>query len=116
MRYQKGHAPSGGRPKGAKSVLSEAFYNDCLSLYAERGLGGLREFVNKCPRNREIFYGWLAKWAEKQIKQAVELGNASDAAGKRQSLLIEVRHVHKPDRGNGNGNGNGDGNGKPAAP
>lgn len=62
-----------GRTRGAKSKLSEAFYEDCLVLYSEMGLTGLRAFVDKCPRNKEIFFSWMAKWAEKQIKQSTEL-------------------------------------------
>ena len=28
--------------------------------------------MDKCARNKEIFLSWLAKWAEKQIKQEVD--------------------------------------------
>jgi hypothetical protein len=34
-------------------------------------IDGLRTFINKCPRNKEIFFAWLAKWAEKQINQSI---------------------------------------------
>ena len=61
-----------GRPLGAKSKLSESFYEDCLALYLEEGIEGVRTWIKKAPRNREIFYNWLAKWAEKQIKQEIE--------------------------------------------
>lgn len=42
-------------------------------------IDGLRTFVNKCPRNKEIYFGWLAKWAEKQIKQSTELSGPDGA-------------------------------------
>jgi hypothetical protein len=72
-------------------------------------MDGLRAFVKKCPRNMEIFYTWLARWAEKSIKQSLDVGNVVDASGVAQALLIKVIHVNGDDSGNGNGNGNGDG-------
>lgn len=97
MKFQKGNkANPKGRPKGAKSKASESFYEDCLALYAERGLDGLREFVNKCPRNKEIFYNWLAKWAEKQIKQGVEHVGENGGAIQHQVTFLMPRPGDKP--------------------
>lgn len=89
--FQKGNP---GKPKGAKTKLSESFYADCLVLYEEMGIGGLRAFVNKCPRNKEIFYNWLAKWAEKQIKQSLEV--AGEGGGPLQVHLTKTVTVIKP--------------------
>jgi len=72
MPFTKGKSGNPkGRKRGAKSKLSESFYQDCLTLYSEMSIDGLRAFINKCPRNKEIFFAWLAKWAEKQINQSV---------------------------------------------
>jgi hypothetical protein len=64
MKYQKGHAPTGGRPKGAKSKLSESFYQDCLAAYNDPrvgGLNGLINFIVANSHNRMTFYAWLSK-------------------------------------------------------
>jgi hypothetical protein len=93
MKYKKGQSGNlKGKPKGAKTKLSEAFYEDCLVLYSEMGLDGLRAFVNKCPRNKEIFFSWLSRWAEKQIKQATEISgpNGSPVHVKLEKVITTI--------------------------
>ncbi len=76
MPFKKGHPPSGGRPKGAKSKLTESFYEHCQRYFDDPdgfgGYEGLKNFFNKCPRNKELFVAMMGKWAEKQMAQAVE--------------------------------------------
>ena len=90
MKFKKGQSGNPkGRKKGAKTKASESFYADCLALYNEKGIDGLRAFVNKCPHNTEVFYGWMAKWAEKQIKQSLEV--AGENGGPiNAKLVIEI--------------------------
>jgi hypothetical protein len=93
MPFKKGHAPSGGRPKGAKSVLTETFYELCQKYFNDPdgfgGYEGLRAFFNKCPRNKEIFVAMMGKWAEKQIKQSVEVGG-ENGGPINAKLIIEI--------------------------
>jgi hypothetical protein len=95
-----------GRPKGAKSKLSESFYEDCLTAYNSPDIGGLKgliEWIASSQHNRAVFYGWLSR----TMPANLHLGNAPDADGKAQALLIKVVHTKDID-GGGNGNGNGD--------
>jgi hypothetical protein len=107
-KFPKGNP---GRPKGAKSKLSDSFYQDCLAAYNDPRLGGLEGLIAWAAasgRNRAVFYNWLAK----TIPANMALGNTPDANGKLQALLIKVIHTQAGDKGNGNGNGNGDGHEK----
>ena len=102
----KNNANPRGRPKGSVNkftTLKQAFLNVFERMGGE---DELLKWARETNRNKATFYQWITK----MLPADVNLGNASDASGERQSLLIEVRHVHKPDKGNGNGNG------KPAAP
>jgi hypothetical protein len=79
MPFKKGQSGNPkGRKKGAKSVLSESFYELGLRYLDDPdgfgGYEGFKAFFNKCPRNKEIFVSMMAKWAEKQIKQSLEVG------------------------------------------
>lgn len=92
-----------GRPKGAKSKLSESFYEDCLAAYNDTrvgGLAGLIEWIALSQHNRLVFYGWLSK----TMPSNLHLGNAPDSSGQTQALLIKVIHTKDGDSG-GNGNG-----------
>ena len=103
MPFKKGHAPIGGRPKGAKSKICESFYQDWLVAYSDPRIGrseGLIKFALASAHNMAIFLSWGAR----TMPSSVNLGNASDADGKTQALLIKVIHTK-----NGNGGGNGDG-------
>jgi len=103
MPFKKGHAPIGGRPKGAKSKLSESFYQDCLAAYNDPRVGGLEGLITwliASQHNRITFYGWLAK----TMPSNLHVGNAPDADGNLPALLIKVIHTK-----DGDGGGNGDG-------
>jgi len=103
MPFKKGHAPIGGRPRGAKSKLSESFYEDCLTAYNSPDIGGLKGlimWIRTSPRNRAVFYNWLAK----TFPASWQIGNTPDADGQAQALLIKVIHTK-----DGDGGGNGDG-------
>lgn len=92
MKFKKGNKASKGRPKGAKSKLSDSFYQDCLAAYNDPrvgGLGGLIEWISASQHNRITFYGWLAK----TMPSNLHVGNAPDADGKTQALLIRVVHT-----------------------
>jgi hypothetical protein len=78
-----------GRPKGAKSRLSESFYQDCLAAYNDPRVGGLEGLITwliASQHNRITFYGWLSK----TMPSSVNLGNAPDANGKPKALVIEI--------------------------
>lgn len=60
-KFEKGNP---GKPKGAKSKLSESFYQDCLAAYNDPRVGGLEGLINFIAansRNRMTFYAWLSK-------------------------------------------------------
>jgi hypothetical protein len=60
-KFEKGNP---GKPKGAKSKLSESFYQDCLAAYNDPRIGGLEGligWITSTGRNRLMFYSWLAK-------------------------------------------------------
>ncbi len=109
MPFQKGNQVSKGkgRPRGAKSKLSESFYQDCLAAYNDPRVGGLEGLIKwliSNQHNRTTFYGWLSK----TLPSNVNLGNAPNADGKAGELIVRVIHVKgAPGNGNGNGNGNG---------
>ena len=104
MPFQKGNKVSKGRPRGAKSKLSESFYQDCLAAYNDEridGLEGLIKWIEVSQRNKAVFYGWLSK----TMPSNLHLGNAPDADGKDREFIIKVIHTKDGDGGNGNGNG-----------
>jgi hypothetical protein len=104
MPFQKGNKVSKGRPRGAKSKLSESFYQDCLAAYNDERIGGLEgliKWIEVSQRNKAVFYGWLSK----TMPSNLHLGNAPDADGKDREFIIKVIHTKDGDGGNGNGDG-----------
>ena len=104
MPFQKGNKVSKGRPRGAKSKLSESFYQDCLAAYNDERIGGLEgliKWIEVSQRNKAVFYGWLSK----TMPSNLHLGNAPDADGKDREFIIKVIHTRDGDGGNGNGDG-----------
>ena len=92
-----------GRKQGAKSKLSESFYQDCLAAYNDPEIGGLKgliEWIASSQHNRAVFYGWLSR----TMPANLHLGNAPDADGKDREFIIKVIHTK-----DGDGGGNGDG-------
>lgn len=66
-KFEKGNP---GKPKGAKSVISESFWRDWLKVYNE--LGGaelLKAFAESSNRNREVFLNWGAKTIPTNIEE-----------------------------------------------
>jgi hypothetical protein len=62
MPFKKGNKLSTGRPKGAKSKVSESFWLDWLEVYNKLGnTKVLEEFALASKRNMEIFLAWGAK-------------------------------------------------------
>ena len=58
-KFAKGNP---GKPKGAKSKVSESFWLDWLKVYNELGNADLiKEFAQSSKRNMEIFLNWGAK-------------------------------------------------------
>jgi hypothetical protein len=60
-KFEKGNP---GKPKGAKTKLSESFYADCLAAYNDPRVGGLEgliSFIRANSHNRMTFYAWLSK-------------------------------------------------------
>ena len=105
MPFKKGHAPIGGRPKGAKSKICESFYQDWLVAYSDPRIGrseGLIKFALASAHNMAIFLSWGAR----TMPSSVNLGNTPDADGKDREFIIKVIHTKDGD-GGGNGNGNG---------
>ena len=103
MPFKKGHAPIGGRPRGAKSKICESFYQDWLVAYSDPRIGrseGLIKFALASAHNMAIFLSWGAK----TMPSSVNLGNVSGEDGKGQALIIRVIHTK-----DGDGGGNGDG-------
>jgi len=84
-----------GRPKGAKAKTAEAFYADCLRLYGDpdgfNGYEGMRAYIKGNPRRKEQFVAILAKWAEKQIKQEVDLSGQVDHAVNVKVTFVDTR-------------------------
>jgi hypothetical protein len=76
MPFKKGNTLGKGRKRGAKSIVSEAWYQMALRYKDDpEGFGGyegFRDYFNKSPRNKETYVRMMAGFAEKQIKQAVE--------------------------------------------
>ena len=105
MPFKKGHAPQGGRPKGAKSKLTETFCDLCRRYFHDpQGFGGyegLREFFNKNTRSKEMFVAMMGKWTEKGIKQSVELGGTNGEP-------IPVKLIKVVTKTDPNGNGHSD--------
>jgi hypothetical protein len=92
-----------GRRKGSVNkftTLKAAFLN---VFERTGGEDGLLEWVNASNHNKAAFYQWITK----MLPADVNVGNASDADGKTQALVIKVIHTKDGD-GGGNGNGNGD--------
>ena len=89
-----------GRRKGSINkftTLKAAF----LSVFERTGgEDGLLEWVNASNHNKAAFYQWITK----MLPADVNLGNALDADGKGQALIIKVIHTK-----DGDGGGNGDG-------
>jgi hypothetical protein len=90
MPFKKGNKLSTGRPKGAKSKVSESFWLDWLEVYNKLGnVKVLEEFALSSKRNMEIFLAWGAKTIPTNVQES--------HSGK-------VDHVLKFDFGeNGNG-------------
>ncbi len=68
-----------GRPKGAKSKISESFYQDALAAYNDERVGGregLVQWVIASQRNRLVFYSWLAKTMPSNLQVTGENGGA----------------------------------------
>ena len=90
MPFTKGKSGNPkGRKQGAKSRLSESFYQDCLAAYNDPRVGGLKgliEWIASSQHNRITFYGWLSK----TMPSNLQLGNAPNADGKSQALIIEI--------------------------
>ena len=47
--FKKGH-PGGGRPKGARQVLSEAFLKDVKNAWEEHGIEVIHRCIKECPK------------------------------------------------------------------
>ena len=106
MPFKKGHAPIGGRPKGAKSKICESFYQDWLVAYSDPRIGrseGLIKFALASAHNMAIFLSWGAR----TMPSSVNLGNAPTASGRAGQFIVKVIHVKGSGQGNGNGNGDG---------
>jgi hypothetical protein len=89
MPFKKGNrANPKGRPLGAKSKVSETFYDYAIRALNDERLGGYEGFVKwitERARHKEIYFSWLAKWAEKQIKEE----KVVDITGEHK-LIIEI--------------------------
>jgi hypothetical protein len=89
MSFKKGNK-LGGRPKGAKSKLSESFYADCLAAYNDPRIGGLEsliKFIAKTDRNRMIFYNWLAKTIPSNVAVTGEDGKGPVAVNVKVTFV-----------------------------
>ena len=85
-----------GRPKGAKSKLSESFYSDCLSAYNDPRIGGVEglvQWITASSRNRMTFYAWLSKTIPSQI-------NAEHTGEGGGPVRVQVERVITRDRDN----------------
>ena len=99
MKFKKGNKLAKGRPRGAKSKLSESFYQDCLAAYNNPRVGGLKgliEWIASSQHNRVTFYGWLSK----TMPSNLHLGNASSEDGTDKEFVVRVIHVHDDEGGN----------------
>ena len=89
MPFQKGNrANPKGRPLGAKSKVSETFYEYAIRALNDERIGGYEGFIEWIigrARNKEIYFNWLAKWAEKQIKEEKVVGVTGE-----HTLIIKV--------------------------
>lgn len=94
MKFKKGQSGNPkGRKKGAKSKLSESFYQDCLAAYNDPRVGGLEGLVRwiiESKRNRMAFYAWMAK----TIPANLQLGDES--GGPIAITLTKTVTVIKP--------------------
>ena len=96
-KFQKGNP---GKPKGAVckfTTLKAAFVNVFERMGGE---DALLEWAIASNHNTAAFYQWITKI----LPADINLGNALDADGKGQALIIKVIHTR-----DGDGGGNGDG-------
>lgn len=87
MPFKKGQSGNPkGKPKGARTKISESFWQDWLSVYNE--IGGaetLKDFALACKRNMETFLGWGAKTIPTNVQ-----ANLSGKVDGDHKLVIEV--------------------------
>jgi hypothetical protein len=75
-----------GRPKGAKSKISESFWRDWLEVYNKLGNSGLlEEFALSSKHNMAIFLNWGAKTIPTNVQ-----ANISGQVDGNQKLVIEI--------------------------
>ena len=84
--FQKGNP---GRPRGAKSRISESFWLDWLEVYNKLGgADALEKFAESSKRNMEIFLHWGAKTIPTNVQ-----ANVSGQVKHDGKLIIEVVQI-----------------------
>ena len=80
MPFKKGNTLGKGRKRGAKSIVSEAWYQMALRYKDDpEGFGGyegFRDYFNKSPRNKETYVRMMAGFAGIPKKMRARTGVA----------------------------------------